>query len=187
MRGKLDVLALALGFIGLVGVATITGLPMWKVTAFIGANIIAARGLMCVSVLLAAVALLVSFCGTRRTRCFGDDAREKRVTLAVGGGLFLLSCLATLVPVSWTAHTIIQNFYDPVVIDARKHELGLALYIGWATAGLLLAAGAILIWRSTDARGQGQDMYHVQPVPYGQDDVELERKPSSNYSQSQYV
>lgn len=40
MRAKLEVLALVLGFIGLFGTIAITAMPMWRVTAFIGANII---------------------------------------------------------------------------------------------------------------------------------------------------
>ncbi|XP_064159085.1 claudin-4-like [Anguilla rostrata] len=230
MRGKLDIVGLVLGFIGLIGVVTITGLPMWKVTAYIGANLIvmetqwdglwmncinqvnirmqckvydsllilppelqAARGLMCVSIVLATAALLVSFCGTRRTNCFGDDARGKRVTLALGGALFLLCCVTTLIPVCWTAHTIIRNFYDPLVIDARKHELGASLYTGAAAAGLLLAAGAILVWRSTARDGQAGEEYHLQPVPTSErdggdgHDAGLGRNPSSTYSKIQYV
>ncbi|KAJ8391471.1 hypothetical protein AAFF_G00089450 [Aldrovandia affinis] len=224
MRGKLEILALVVGFVGLIGVATITGLPMWKVTAFIGSNIIvmetlweglwmncirqaniqmqckvydsllilppdlqAARGLMCISVLLAATALLVSFCGTRRTTCFMDDVRGKNVTMAVGGGLFLLSCFTTLIPVCWTAHTVIRKFYNVQVIDAQKRELGEALYIGWATSGLLLVAGVILICRGTIDRGHAPDEYYTQAAANSEDDVELERKPSSLYSKQQYV
>ncbi|XP_061073623.1 claudin-17-like [Conger conger] len=224
MRGKLDIAGLVLGFIGLIGAATVTGLPMWKVTAFIGASLIvmetqwdglwmncymqmnirmqckvydsqlilppelqAARGLMCVSVLLTIAALLVAFCGTRRTNCFGDDARGKRITLGLGGGLFLLACLTTLIPVCWTAHSIISNFYNPEVVDSQKHELGEALYLGWATAGVLLAAGAILVYRSTS---RTHEMYHVEPVLMSEEDyhdVELQRQPSSSYSRKEYV
>ncbi len=40
MRAKLEILALVLGTIGLVGTIAVTAMPMWKVTAYIGSNII---------------------------------------------------------------------------------------------------------------------------------------------------
>lgn len=36
MRAKLEILALVLGTIGLVGTIAVTAMPMWKVTAYIG-------------------------------------------------------------------------------------------------------------------------------------------------------
>ncbi|XP_036392973.1 claudin-8-like [Megalops cyprinoides] len=223
MNGKFEILAMVSGFIGLVGAAAITGLPMWKVTAFIGSNIIvmetrweglwmscyrqaninmqckvydsllilppelqASRGLMCVSIALAFFSLLVSGCGIRGCNCIRDDGRGKNITLAVGGGLFLLSCLTTLIPVSWTAHTIIRDFYNPQLVDAQKRELGQALYIGWVTAALLFVAGVILLCRCA-RRAQKEEPLYTQAIATTEDNVELDRKPSSIYSKSQYV
>lgn len=179
-----EVVALVIGFIGLIGVAAVTGLPMWKVTAFIEENIIvmetrweglwmncyrqanirmqckvydsllflppdlqAARGLMCASVALTSFALIVSAVGMKCTRVVDHRARTKHIVLVAGGCLFLMGCVTTLIPVSWTGHVIIRDFYNPLLIDAQRRELGEALYIGWVTGAILFSAGVILLCR----------------------------------------
>ncbi|TNN75102.1 Claudin-8 [Liparis tanakae] len=179
-----ELVALVIGFIGLIGVAAVTGLPMWKVTAFIEENIIvmetrweglwmncyrqanirmqckvydsllflppdlqAARGLMCSSVALSVFALVVSAVGMKCTKVVDHRARTKHIVLVAGGCLFLLACLTIIIPVSWTGHVIIRDFYNPLLIDAQRRELGEALYIGWATSALLFSAGVILLCR----------------------------------------
>ncbi|XP_047450869.1 claudin-8 [Mugil cephalus] len=179
-----EVVALVIGFIGLIGVAAVTGLPMWKVTAFIGADIIvfetrweglwmncyrqanirmqckvydsllflppdlqAARGLMCSAVALTTFALIVAAVGMKCTKVVDHRARTKHIVLVAGGCLFLLACVTTLIPVSWTGHVIIRDFYNPLLIDAQRRELGEALYIGWVTSALLFTAGVILLCR----------------------------------------
>uniref|UniRef100_A0A3B3VFC0 Claudin n=1 Tax=Poecilia latipinna TaxID=48699 RepID=A0A3B3VFC0_9TELE len=178
------IVALVIGFLGLIGVAAVTGLPMWKVTAFIEENIIvmetrweglwmncyrqanirmqckvydsllflppdlqAARGLMCCAVALTCFALVVSVVGMKCTKMVDHRARTKHIVLVTGGCLFLVACVTTLIPVSWTGHVIIQDFYNPLLIDAQRRELGEALYIGWMTSGLLFSAGVILLCR----------------------------------------
>lgn len=182
MKAKAEIFALVLGFLGLFGTVLITALPMWRVSAFIGANLIvmeelweglwmncfrqadirmqckaydsllilppelqAARGFMCVSMVLVVVALGVSACGSERSSSCSGNIRCKNVTLAVGGSLFLLSFLTTLIPVCWVAHTVIRNFYNPTVHDGQKRELGESLFIGWATSGVLLITGIVLL------------------------------------------
>ncbi|XP_071780861.2 claudin-17-like [Centroberyx gerrardi] len=229
MRAKLEILAVVLGFLGLFGTVTITALPMWRVTAFIGANLIvmeilweglwmncyrqanirmqckvydsllilppelqAARALMCLSIILALVALIISGCGMRNASCCRGNVKGKNITLLVGGCFFLLTCLTTLIPVSWMGHSIIRNFYNPQVQDSQKRELGEALYIGWATAAVLLVTGIILVYRYTSRRSKDElsytDTYVMaeRDVPK-EDTVDLDRQPSSFYKQQQYV
>lgn len=179
-----EVVALVIGFIGLIGVAAVTGLPMWKVTAFIQENIIvmevrweglwmncyrqanirmqckvydsllylppelqASRGLMCASVALTSFALVVTAVGMKCTKVVDRRPRTKHIVLVTGGVLFLMGCVTTLIPVSWTGHVIIRDFYNPLLIDAQRRELGEALYIGWMTSALLFASGIILLCR----------------------------------------
>ncbi|CAL8351660.1 unnamed protein product [Lota lota] len=179
-----ELIALIIGFIGLIGVAAVTGLPMWKVTAFIEENIItmetrweglwmncyrqsnirmqckvydsllflppdlqAARGLMCSAIALTTFALVVSAVGMKCTKVVDHRARTKHIVLVSGGCLFLLASVTTLIPVSWTGHVIIRDFYNPLLIDAQRRELGEALYIGWVTGALLFVAGVILLCR----------------------------------------
>ena len=62
----------------------------------------------------------------------------------MAGVIFLLAALLTLVPVSWSANTIIRDFYNPLVPEAQKREMGSALYVGWAASALQLLGGALL-------------------------------------------
>ena len=72
-----------------------------------------------------------------------DDTAKAKITI-VAGVLFLLAALLTLVPVSWSANTIIRDFYNPLVPEAQKREMGSALYVGWAASALQLLGGALL-------------------------------------------
>ncbi|KAL2096614.1 hypothetical protein ACEWY4_008762 [Coilia grayii] len=208
-----DVIALIVGFLGLIGVAAVTGLPMWKVTAFIEENIIvmetrweglwmncyrqanirmqckvydsllflppdlqAARGLMCASVALSTFAFIVSAVGLRCTRLVDSRPRTKHIVLVTGGCLYLAACAATIIPVSWTGHVIIQDFYNPLLISAQRRELGEALYIGWVTSALLFTAGVILLCRHAPRTNEEEDPnqviyraasgYNYQPYSY---------------------
>ncbi|XP_007186602.1 claudin-3 [Balaenoptera ricei] len=103
----------------------------------------AARALIVIAILLAAFGLLVALVGAQCTNCVQDDTAKAKITI-VAGVLFLLAALLTLVPVSWSANTIIRDFYNPLVPDAQKREMGSALYAGWAAAALQLLGGALL-------------------------------------------
>ncbi|XP_037534220.1 claudin-8-like [Nematolebias whitei] len=229
MKAKLEVLALVLGFIGLCGTITVTALPTWKVSAFIGANLIvmeelweglwmtcyrqidinmqckvydsllilpaelqAARGLMCASVVLVFVSLVVTVLGIKRTNWCGDNMRSKNMTLAIAGSLYLVSFLTTLIPVSWVGHSIISQFYNVVVHEAQKRELGRALYIGWATSGILLTTGIILLVRYDKRRPEEEQLYNQaylmeeKNVPK-QDTVYHPKTESSLHKQKEYV
>ncbi|CAL8333870.1 unnamed protein product [Boreogadus saida] len=177
-NSALEILGMLLTLIGLIGAAATTGMPMWRVTAFIGENIIvfetryeglwmncfrqadirmqckaydsllalsadlqAARGLMCASLALGALGLLVGLVGMQCTSCVQNNDRAKRMILVIAGVLAILAGLCVIVPVSWTAHVIIRDFYNPLLIDAQRRELGEALYLGWVSAVLLIAGG----------------------------------------------
>ncbi|XP_034459325.1 claudin-17-like [Hippoglossus hippoglossus] len=230
MRDKLEILALVLGFMGLFGTVTITALPTWRVSAFIGANIIvmedlweglwmdcmrqagirmqckvyesmlilppelqAARALMCLSIVLVVIALIITGCGTRVFTCCGDNLKSKNTTLAIGGCLYLLSFLTTIIPVSWVGLTVISNFYDPLVMEGRKRELGSALFIGWATCGILLITGIIILVSYSKHQAKDEDPYYTgAPLrslrkPSTEGSAYLKRTPSTSHKHHQYV
>ncbi|KAM7412767.1 hypothetical protein PAMA_020241 [Pampus argenteus] len=227
MRAKLEILAIILGFIGLVGTITVTALPMWRVSAFIGANLIvmeelweglwmtcyrqgdikmqckvydsqlslspelqAARGLMCVSIVLVVLSLIVTGCGTKKSNCCADNMKSKNITLAFAGCLYLLSCLTTLIPVSWVGHTVIRKFYNSAVPDSQKRELGEALFIGWGTSGVLLITGIILLFCYSKRRSKEEelhtDLMTAMHVPKD-DSVYMRRTASSFHKHQEYV
>ncbi|XP_009082749.1 PREDICTED: claudin-3-like [Acanthisitta chloris] len=171
---------LMMAAVGWLGSILTCALPMWKVTAFIGSNIVvaqvfweglwmncvyestgqmqckgydslleltsdlqAARALVVTSIFVAFLAFLISLSGADCTRCVDDSNAKNRISV-VAGVIFILSSIMLLIPVSWSANSIVSNFYNPMVPQALKRELGAALYIGWASSALQLFGGSIL-------------------------------------------
>ncbi|KAG6927626.1 claudin 4, partial [Chelydra serpentina] len=165
---------LALSVLGWLGTILTCALPMWKVTAFIGSNIIvaqvfweglwmncvyestgqmqckvydslldlssdlqAARALVVVSIVVSFLALLIAIFGAECTRCVDDKGAKAKISITAGA-IFILAGIGLLIPVSWSANTIISNFYNPMVPEALKRELGASLYVGWASSALLV-------------------------------------------------
>lgn len=192
-----EIAAVCVGLIGLIGAAATTGMPMWKVTAFIGENIIvmetrweglwmncyrqanirmqckvydsllflppelqAARGLMCCSLALSGLGLLVGLAGMRCVSCFRSSDWAKTIFLLVAGGMQLGASVCVFIPVSWTGHVIIRDFYNPLLIDAQRRELGEALYIGWVTGAFLFASAMLFLCRRTPSNKGSFDVYH---------------------------
>ncbi|XP_068173434.1 claudin-8 [Antennarius striatus] len=181
-NAALEMVALIVTIIGLIGTAASTGMPMWRVTAFIGENIIvfetryeglwmncfrqadirmqckvydsllalppdlqAARGLMCCALALGGLGLLISLVGLQCTSCIRNNDRAKRLVLIIAGSMIIMACIAVLIPVSWTGHVIIRDFYNPLLIDAQRRELGEALYIGWVASAFFFVGGCLFI------------------------------------------
>ncbi|XP_067881433.1 claudin-4-like [Heterodontus francisci] len=176
----LQILGLALAVIGWLGAIIACALPMWKVSAFIGNNIVvaqirweglwmncvvqstgqmqckiydsllalsqdrqASRALMVISVVLGLLGLFLGIAGAKCTSCVSDEAAKAKVAVT-SGVTFLLTALLVLVPASWSANTIVRDFYDPLVPQAQKWELGSAIYISFAAAALLALGGSLL-------------------------------------------
>ncbi|XP_003968650.1 claudin-8 [Takifugu rubripes] len=237
-NSTLELLGLLLTLIGLIGAAASTGMPMWRVTAFIGENIIvfetryeglwmncfrqadirmqckvydsllalspdlqAARGLMCCSLALGGLGLLISLVGLQCTSCIQNNDRAKRMVLVIAGTMIIMACICVLIPVSWTGHVIIRDFYNPLLIDAQRRELGEALYIGWVASAFLFVGGCMFFCcnlQSEDkeryiySRNSNYMAYTPQPLqpqqlvflpqPQPQAQPMLSRHPSTNYS-----
>ncbi|XP_034406904.1 claudin-4-like [Cyclopterus lumpus] len=103
----------------------------------------AARALTILSIVVGILAILLSIAGGQCTNCVQDPSAKIKVGITAGV-MFIIAGVLCLVPVCWTAHTIIQNFYNPLLVSAQKRELGAALYIGWGAAGLMLIGGGML-------------------------------------------
>ncbi|NXE15643.1 CLD4 protein, partial [Lophotis ruficrista] len=183
---------LILAVLGWLGSILTCALPMWKVTAFIGSNIVvaqvfweglwmncvyestgqmqcksydslleltsdlqAARALVVTSIFVAAFAFLTAISGADYTRCVDDNSTKTRISVTAGV-IFVVASIMLLIPVSWSANSIVTNFYNPMVPQALKRELGAALYIGWASSALQLFGGAILC---CSGRSSQQDPY----------------------------
>lgn len=176
----LQMLGAALGVIGWIGAIIVCALPMWKVTAFIGSNIVtsqtswegiwmncvvqstgqmqckvydsmlalsadlqAARALTIIAIVVGIMGILLAVAGGQCTNCVEDKQSKAKVGIAAGV-VFIAAGVLCLIPVCWTAHTIIRDFYNPMMVNAQKRELGAALYIGWGAAALMLIGGGML-------------------------------------------
>ncbi|XP_029353861.1 claudin-9-like [Echeneis naucrates] len=178
----LQLLGLVLAVLGWVIGALVCAAPLWRVSAFVGGEIViaqvmweglwmnclsqttghiqcktydstlalpksaqAARGLTVLSLLLCLLAFMLGVAGAKCTHCMGDGNQASKARLGrIAGVLFLVAGLAYLIPICWTAHAIIRDFYDPNVAAPLKRELGAALYLGWGASLLLLVGGSLL-------------------------------------------
>lgn len=180
MSTGLQLLGTTLGTLGWLGIIIACALPLWRVTAFIGNNIVtaqtvweglwmncvvqstgqmqckvydsmlalsqdlqASRAILIIAALVGLVALFASFAGGKCTNCLGDSFVKARVATA-GGVFFIAAGVLCLVPSSWTAHRVIGDFYNPLVAQAQKRELGAAIFICWGAAVLMLIGGGLL-------------------------------------------
>ncbi|KAK7156939.1 hypothetical protein R3I94_006859 [Phoxinus phoxinus] len=176
----LEILGVTLAVLGwIVGIVS-CALPMWRVTAFIGVNIVtaqtiwegiwmscvvqstgqmqckvydsmlalssdlqAARALCVIAIVTGVLALMLSILGAKCTKCLEEERAKARVMIAAGV-TFICAAVMHLIPVCWSAHSIIRAFYNPIVIEAQKREIGASLYLGWASSALLLLGGGLL-------------------------------------------
>ncbi|KAI1903231.1 hypothetical protein AGOR_G00025090 [Albula goreensis] len=190
-----QMLGLALATIGFLGTIIVCALPMWKVTAFIGANIVtaqviweglwmncvtqstgqmqckiydsllalpqdlqAARALVVIAIIVAVFGVLLGIVGGKCTNFVDNEVSKAKVAIAAGV-TFILAGVLILIPVCWSANTIIRDFYNPLLTAAQRRELGAALYIGWGTAGLLILGGALLC---SSCPPRDEDKYDVK-------------------------
>ncbi|XP_012503209.1 PREDICTED: claudin-6 [Propithecus coquereli] len=194
----LQILGVVLTLLGWVNALVSCALPMWKVTAFIGNNIVvaqvvweglwmscvvqstgqmqckvydsllalpqdlqAARALCVIALLVALLSLLVYLAGAKCTTCVEDKDSKARLVLT-SGIIFVISGVLILVPICWTANAIIHDFYNPLVADAQKRELGASLYLGWAASGLLFLGGGLLCCNCPSGGSWGPIHYVAQ-------------------------
>ncbi|XP_072428286.1 claudin-1-like [Chiloscyllium punctatum] len=104
----------------------------------------ATRALMIIGILLGTLAILIAAMGMKCTTCFADDKKRKGQVATVGGIMFIISGLATLVATAWYGNNITREFYSPLTPTNNRFEFGQALFIGWAAATLCLLGGAFL-------------------------------------------
>ncbi|XP_043996484.1 uncharacterized protein LOC122844785 [Gambusia affinis] len=180
VSGGKQILGMVLAFIGLLGTIIICALPTWRVTAFIGANIVtsqiiweglwmncvtqstgqmqckvydsmlelpqdlqAARALTVIAIIVAVVGILLGVAGGKCTNFIPDE--NQKITVAVAAGvMFIIAGVLVLIPVCWTANTIIRDFYNPTLISAQKRDSFKDLPI-MASMGMQLLGSALCL------------------------------------------
>nr|XP_020008327.1 claudin-8 [Castor canadensis]AJE28193.1 claudin 8 [Castor fiber] len=150
-------------------------------------DIQASRGLMCTASVLSFLAFMTAVLGMKCTRCTGDNESVKIRILLTAGIIFIITGIMVLIPISWVANSIIRDFYNPIVNVAQKRELGEALYIGWTTALVLIAGGALFFCVFYFTEKSSSYRYSVPSHRTTQKSFHMEKKSPSVYSKSQYV
>uniref|UniRef100_A0A3B5PW36 Claudin n=1 Tax=Xiphophorus maculatus TaxID=8083 RepID=A0A3B5PW36_XIPMA len=95
----------------------------------------AARALMVLSCISSVLASLVAVMGMKCTH-FAQHSVVKSPLVLSGGVGFLCAGLLCLATVSWTTNDVIMDFYDPFLLSGMKYEIGLAVYLGYASSFL---------------------------------------------------
>ncbi|XP_076024638.1 claudin 3c [Genypterus blacodes] len=181
VSSALELVGVILSVLGWTLTVISCALPMWRVSAFIGANIVtaqvyweglwmscvfqstgqmqckvydsmlalppdlqAARALTMVSVIVGILALIIAILGAKCTNCIEDEGVKARV-MAASGGAFVTAALAMIVPVSWSAHTIVVEFYSPIVLRGRRQSLCSWMSMGMELVGIALGTIGFII------------------------------------------
>lgn len=103
----------------------------------------AARAMVIISVMVGVFGILMAVFGGKCTNCIEDEVAKAKICI-VSGVLFIIAALLIMTPVTWSAYSVIRDFYNPLLIDSQRRELGASLFIGWGAAGLLATGGSLL-------------------------------------------
>ncbi|XP_060612151.1 claudin-2 [Anolis sagrei] len=128
----------------------------------------AAQALMSTSIAVSLLAALLCVAGLRCTIFAQGSPSKDRVAVA-GGVAFVLGGLLSFIPVAWNIHVVLRDFYNPVVPDSMKFELGEALYLG-AFSSLVSLIGGLILCASCPARDHRSPAvryspYRAQTIP----------------------
>ncbi|XP_036409545.1 claudin 15-like a [Megalops cyprinoides] len=132
----------------------------------------ACRALMITPLLLGLPATIASTLGVKCIQTSRTSDQDKDKIALTGGCLFILAGVSTLTAVSWYAHQVVQEFYNPF-FGSKRFELGPGLYMGWGAAFLSIVGGVFLCCAGKravsgkprsgfySAAGQGQKIYRA--------------------------
>ncbi|XP_053720782.1 claudin-1-like [Synchiropus splendidus] len=97
---------------------------------------------MLLSILISTLALVVSTVGMKCTRFMEQRVKTKSTVASIGGIMFIVSGLLTVIITSWYVNKIVQSFHKSQ--DILRYEFGKAVFVSWA-GGLLTVAGGMFL------------------------------------------
>ncbi|XP_019359239.1 PREDICTED: claudin-15-like isoform X2 [Gavialis gangeticus] len=103
----------------------------------------ACRALMFTSIVLGLTSTVLSLFGLKCTQVGTSNGSTKAKMAVIGGSMFILAGLCSMIAVSWYAAMVTAEFFDPLY-GGTKYELGDALYLGWAGSVLFMLGGIFL-------------------------------------------
>uniref|UniRef100_A0A3B4BQ77 Claudin n=1 Tax=Pygocentrus nattereri TaxID=42514 RepID=A0A3B4BQ77_PYGNA len=145
----IQLIGIVAALLGWLGSIVSCGLPQWRVTAFVGPNIVTAQ-IIWEGIWMSCV---VQSTGQMQCKVY-DSMLALSSDLQAARAMIIISILAGIFGIVMSmaggkctnSHTIISDFYNPMMSEAQRRELGTSLYIGWASAGLLMMGGGLLCW-----------------------------------------
>ncbi|KAG9462492.1 claudin-14 [Eleutherodactylus coqui] len=126
------------------------------------------RGMMVTSCVLSILACFVSVFGMNCTQCAKGSSAKKMIAI-LGAVVFLFAGLTCLIPVAWSTHNVIQDFYNPALPYGMKFEIGQALYVGFISGCLTVIGGMILLFTACQK--------NIHQVPYSHSPHNMRRMP----------
>ncbi|XP_074864165.1 claudin-2 [Carettochelys insculpta] len=107
------------------------------------ADMQAAQALMVTSCAVSSLASIISVWGMRCT-VFAQGSSAKDKVAVTGGVIFILGGILCFIPMVWNTHVVLQDFYNPLIPDSAKYEMGEAMYLGIVSALITIIGGCIL-------------------------------------------
>lgn len=104
----------------------------------------AARALMVMSILMGAGGLILAFLGGKCTIFLSRTKSTKAKVVGAAGVILIVAGILCLIPVSWSACIVVKAFYNPLLTDSQRREIGGAIYLGWGASILLVLGGGML-------------------------------------------
>ncbi|XP_059389615.1 claudin f [Carassius carassius] len=81
----------------------------------------AARALVVISILVGVFGILLAAAGGKCTNCIEDERTKAKVGI-ISGAIFIVAGVLCLIPVCWTANTVIRDFYNPMTVSSLKRD-----------------------------------------------------------------
>ncbi|XP_028259659.1 claudin-19 [Parambassis ranga] len=107
------------------------------------------RAVILISLFLSFLATVVSAVGMKCTRFLDGMADSKSTIATVGGAMYIISGLLTIIVTSWYVQMIVQSFHQS---HHDSYEFGKAVFVSWTGGLLTMSGGAFLschrCWRS---------------------------------------
>ncbi|XP_062988526.1 claudin-15-like isoform X2 [Elgaria multicarinata webbii] len=120
----------------------------------------ACRALMITSLVLGMCGTLLAVFGLKCTQLGSQTEAKKAKITMVGGMIFVLAGLSSMVALSWYAARVTAQFFDSLY-GGTKYELGYALYLGWAGSTLSILGGIFLTCSSCKGKSKGQSYVYT--------------------------
>ncbi|XP_045906741.1 claudin-19-like [Micropterus dolomieu] len=120
----------------------------------------ATRAVLLLSIFISTVALLVSTVGMKCTHFMDSKTQTKSTAAMIGGLMFMVAGLLTIIITSVYVKMIVQIFGQSHRL--LSFEFGHAVFVSWAGGFLTMAGGAFLSCRRC-SRSQSTESVHANP------------------------